>query len=189
MRSAKPKNHIAEEVFKKYQEDYDAGRPIKNPQVLLDQLTDLQRKFVQEYLKHLNATKAVVDAGYNTKYPNRIATQLLHNPRIRLTIDVLQAERAKKSTVSKDWVLKKIAKIVEATEEDNPQAALRGLELIGKHLALFVERQEITGADGQAIQYQKVEEDARAVESAIAGLVERSGTPGVPLKVIEGGRS
>lgn len=189
MRSEKPKNHIAEEVFAKYQADYDAGRPVKNPEILLDQLTILQRQFIMEYLKHLNATKAVNDCGYNTKYPNRMATQLLHNPRIRLVINLLQEARARKSSVSKDWVLKKIQKIVEGTEEENPQAALRGLELIGKHLAMFVERQEISGKDGEAIQYQKVEEDARDFTRTIAGLAERAGTSESPLRVIPGGKS
>jgi phage terminase small subunit len=186
MRSGKAKNVVAQDIFADYQRRYDEGLPIKSPQVLLDNLTEFQRNFVIEYLKDLNGSRAVMAAGYNTNNANRIAYQLLRNPRIRLTIELLQLERAKKTTVTKDYVLKKIMKIVEAVEEENPQAALRGLELLGKHLALFVERQEITGKDGEAIKYEKAEEDARDFTSAIASLAERAGARGVPLKIVGG---
>lgn len=46
---------------------------------------------------------------------------------------------------------------------------------IGKHLGMFKERVEHTGKDGGAIEFeQKVKEDADAVASAIASLVERA---------------
>jgi hypothetical protein len=46
---------------------------------------------------------------------------------------------------------------------------------IGKHLGMFKERVELTGKDGNAIEFeQKVKEDADAVASAIAGLAERA---------------
>jgi phage terminase small subunit len=46
---------------------------------------------------------------------------------------------------------------------------------IGKHLGMFKERVELTGKDGNAIEFeQKVKEDADAVACAIAGLAERA---------------
>jgi phage terminase small subunit len=46
---------------------------------------------------------------------------------------------------------------------------------IGKHLGMFRERVELTGKDGNAIEFeQKVKEDADAVASAIASLAERA---------------
>ena len=40
-------------------------------QALLDALTDKQRNFVNAYIQHFNASQAVVEAGYQTKYPPR----------------------------------------------------------------------------------------------------------------------
>lgn len=46
---------------------------------------------------------------------------------------------------------------------------------IGKHLGMFKERVELTGKDGNAIEFeQKVKENADAVASAIASLAERA---------------
>jgi phage terminase small subunit len=51
---------------------------------------------------------------------------------------------------------------------------------IGKHLGMFRDRVELTGKDGAAIEInQKVREDADAVTSAIAGLVERARATGM----------
>ena len=137
-------------------------------------LTDKQRRFVEEYLVDMNGSKAVLEAGYKTNNPNRIATDLLRHPLVRKEIEDRQAERRDRLELSADYVIHKLIAIVEQTEAGNPQAALRGLELLGKNLGLFKERQEISGPDGEAIKYeQKVKEDAADFSRAIARLAER----------------
>lgn len=140
-------------------------------------LTDKQRMFVEEYLVDLNGSAAVLRAGYVTTNPNRMATDLLRHPLVRREIESRQEARLERVALSQDFVINKLIKIVEDTEKGNPQAALRGLELLGKHLAMFKERQEISGPDGAAIQYQqKVQEDAADFASAISRLIERGRT-------------
>lgn len=149
---------------------------------VFDCLTGKQRAFVEEYVKDLNGSAAVLRAHYNTTNANRLATQLLRNPGVRFAIDAIKAERTKNSDVTTDYVLKEIVRIVErckADEDFNPNAALRGLELIAKHLGMFIERTEITGKDGEAIQLQKIKEDADDFTSAIAGLASRAGKTGM----------
>lgn len=137
-------------------------------------LSDKQRLFVDEYLVDLNGSQAVLRAGYVTTSPNRIATDLLRHPLVRKEIEKRQEERVARTALSQDFVINKLIAIVEDTEKGNPQAALRGLELLGKHLAMFRERQEISGPDGAAIEYQqKVKEDAADFASAISRLIER----------------
>lgn len=132
-----------------------------NIQEVIDSLTDKQRAFCEEYLKDLNATQAVTRAGYTTKYPNRIAFQLLENRAVRITIDALRAERNKNSDVTKDFVLRGIQKAIRLAEESgNLNALLRGHELLARHLGMFVDRTEISGPDGDAIRMeQKIKED------------------------------
>lgn len=135
--------------------------------------------FIEHYLADpsLNASNAVLKAGYKTNNPNRIATDLLRHPLVMKTIQDKQAKRFEKFSVTQDYVIGKLAKIVEACEEGNPQAALRGLELLGKHLGLYRDRTEISGPDGQAIEMeQRVKEDVSDFKSKLARLSDATGT-------------
>ena len=145
-------------------------------QAVIDSLSDRQKVFCEEYLVDLNATQAVIRTGYKTKYPNRIAFQLMENPAIRIAIDGLRAERTKNSDVTKDFVLRGIQKAIRLAEESNNlNALLRGHELLARHLGMFVERTEISGPDGNAIKMeQKIKEDVADFTSSIARLARRS---------------
>jgi len=144
----------------------------------INSLTHKQKAFVEEFVKDLNASAAVLRAGYATKYPNRIGTQLLENPGIRLAIDALRNEaNSKPGTITRDTVLKQIVKTMKDAESDGQHnTVLRAAELLARHLGMFIERQEISGPDGEAIRYEKVQEDAADFRSAIARLASRSGT-------------
>jgi phage terminase small subunit len=151
-------------------------------QLVLDALTDKQKSFVEEYLTDFNGTKAVARAKYESKNPKQLACDLLKNPGIRFAIDGLKAQRAENSDVTSDWVLKKIVDTITRceTEDDyNPNAILRGTELLAKHLGMFIERTEISGKDGEAIKYEKVKQDADDFTSAIASLAKRHGKTGL----------
>jgi len=159
---------------------------------ILAALTGKQRSFVEEYLVDLNGTAAVQRSAYSSDNPAQLASELLKTPSIRAAIDALKMDRAKHSDVTADYVLKKIVATIERceTKEDyNPNAILRGAELLAKHLGMFIERQEITGKDGEAIKYEKVREDADDFTRSIASLVERAGAPRVVELVDPGAES
>lgn len=144
-------------------------------QDVIDSLTERQKRFCEEFLVDLNATQAVIRAGYKTTYPNRIGFQLMENPAIRVTIDALRAERTKNSDVTKDFVLRGIQKAIRLAEEaGNLNALLRGHELLARHLGMFVERTEISGPDGEAIEYKKIEEDVADFTRSITKLTQRN---------------
>lgn len=161
-------------ISDKSQRAIDSG----NIQDVIDSLSDQQKVFCEEFLTDLNATQAVIRAGYKTKYPNRVAYQLMENPAIRIAIDGLRAERSKGTDVTKDFVLRGIQKTIKLAEENNNlNALLRGYELLAKHLGMFIERTEISGPDGDAIKMeQKIKEDVADFTSAIARLARR-GSP------------
>ena len=144
-------------------------------QAVIDSLTGLQRQFCEEYLKDMNATQAILRAGYKTNNPKQMAFQLMENQAIRIAIDGLRAERSKNSDVTKDFVLRGIQKAIRLAEEaGNLNALLRGHELLARHLGMFVERTEISGPDGGAIEHKKIEEDVAKFTASIAKLHERS---------------
>lgn len=135
--------------------------------------------FIEYYLAdpQLNASLAVLKAGYKTNNPNRVATDLLRHPLVQKTIQEKQAKRFEKFSVTQDYVLQKLVRIIEDTESGNPQAALRGLELLGKHLGLYRDRTEISGPDGKAIELeQRTQEDIEDFKSSLTRLADRGGT-------------
>jgi phage terminase small subunit len=141
-------------------------------QSVIDSLTGLQKRFAEEYLADMNASQAVMRAGYKVNPVNapKMAYQLMENPAIRIAIDALRNQRAGKSIdVTKDYVLKKIIRTLESAESDsNHNATLRAAELLARHLGMFIERQEISGPDGQAIEFErKVKEEAASFLSLI----------------------
>jgi len=139
-------------------------------------LTHKMQAFIDEYLVDLNASQACVRAGYKTKNPNRIGAELLRHPVISKVIEERLAEKRERNELTADYVLDKLVAIVEATDKENPQAALRGLELLGKHLGLYKDRQEISGPDGEAIKMeQKVKENAADFTSKLSRLAKRAG--------------
>lgn len=149
-------------------------------QQVWDELTDLERAFCQEYIKDFNASQAVARAGSQSGNPHKVGSAMRAKPHIRLMIDHLLKERADNFEVKPDYVLRKLIRTIEKTEsEDNHTATLRGLELLARHLGMFVDKTEITGAGGEAIKYEKMEQDAADLTNAIARLAKRGGEGGV----------
>jgi phage terminase small subunit len=117
-------------------------------------LTPKQQRFVEEYLKDLNAAAAARRAGYSSKTADRIGYQLLEKTRVSEAIIAAKAERARRCKLSADWVIRRLRK--EATAKgENASARVRALELLGKHLGLFVDRHEVNV--GQRVNIEVVE--------------------------------
>lgn len=74
-------------------------------------LTPKQRRFVEEYLKDLNASQAAIRAGYTTRRASEMGYQLLHRPEVANAIAELQAERAQRTQIDADYVLRRMIEI------------------------------------------------------------------------------
>ncbi len=70
-------------------------------------MTPRQRRFVQEYLIDLNATKAAKRAGYNPTW----GRELVHKPVVAAAIESAQAKRAQRTRVTADRVVTELAKV------------------------------------------------------------------------------
>lgn len=139
-------------------------------------LTDKMRLFCQEYMKDMNKRQAVLRAGYDTKNPDQMAEQLWAHPMVKAEIARLQELKSADNELTTKYVITKLISIVEDNQSSNPTAALRGLELLGKHLGLYKERQEISGPDGEAIQMeQKVKQDVADFTSRLSRLAASGG--------------
>ncbi len=123
-------------------------------------LTDRQSRFVQEYLLDLNATQAAARAGYSVKTANEQGARLLANVSVAQAVRQAQAARAERTQLTQDWVLERLRETVERCMQAEPvkdseggstglykfnaAGANKALELIGKHLGMFIEKHEVT---------------------------------------------
>ena len=148
-------------------------------------LTPKQQRFVEEYLIDLNATQAAIRAGYSAKTAAVIGAENLIKPYIQKAIQEAQNKLTERTEITQDYVLTNIQKVIErCMQQEAVQArdgspllvegpegdlaclfefketgALKGLELLGKHLGMFKDKIELTGKDGSSLGIKVVFED------------------------------
>lgn len=114
----------------------------------MEKLTVKQERFCTEYIIDLNATQAAIRAGYSVKTANRIASENLSKPDIQRKIQELQQERAERTEITQDKVLKELAGIGFAPITKGKIRAAdktKVLELLGRHLGMFTDKLQIEG--------------------------------------------
>ena len=80
--------------------------------------TGKQKLFVENYLVSMNGSEAVLAAGSQTKFPGSLANVLLSKPHIREAIDQGIADRVDRLHINQDFVLLKLAEIVQSSIGD-----------------------------------------------------------------------
>ena len=133
-------------------------------------LTDKQKRFVEEYLIDLNATQAAIRAGYSEKTACEQGARLLANVKVQEMLAKSKAERAERTNVTKDYVVRILCRQYEINAktypkldfsgdpvigEDgkpvmrqvDPAAANKAAELLGRHVGAFEadNKSELTG--------------------------------------------
>lgn len=127
-------------------------------------LTAKLARFVQEYLKDLNATDAAIRAGYSERSAGAIGYENLRKPAVAKAIQAAMADRAAKSEITADMILAEVDAIATAdtngivqyrreccrycygtdhfwqyrTEREREEARLRHLSLVAKAKAAKV---------------------------------------------------
>ena len=133
-------------------------------------LTPLQERFVEEYLVDLNATQAVIRAGYSPKAADSWAAQLLRNPKVSAAI----AERRKKIEENTWLTTHKVLTDLEqckerALELGDMKAAIKAVELFGKYLGLWKEKHEhkVTHTGGMSVSLCSPKEAKKILKEAL----------------------
>lgn len=156
------------------------------------ELNDKQRRFAAEYIVDLNATQAAKRAGYSERTAYSQGQRLLKHAEVSALISRGAERREKRTEITADYVLGGIKSIIErciqvepvldrkgqeipGQFQFEPHAALKGHELLGKHLKLFTEKHEHK-FDLSNLTDQQINELASQLERT--GEAAASGTAG-----------
>ena len=144
----------------------------KTPKSVLESLPEKQQLFVREYMKDLHQTNAAIRANYSEKTAGQQANRLLKNVKIQQAIAELRAERNARINIDVDYVINTIVETIERCNQAKPvydrngepvmteapdgslahaykydaTNVLKGAELLGRHLAMFTDKTEISGS-------------------------------------------
>lgn len=78
------------------------------------ELTDKQRRFVEEYCSNgFNATKAAIAAGYSEKTASHIGSENLGKPDIQQAVQDFMNTASEKALVTTEWIVKRLAEEAE----------------------------------------------------------------------------
>ena len=123
-------------------------------------MTAKQRRFCDEYLIDLNATRAAIRAGYSEKTARKIGQENLTKPDIKAYIAQRMAEKESELIADQDEVLKYLTAVLrkqtmssvlardEAGAErviqkpPDEKESLKAAELLGKRYGLYTDRVE-----------------------------------------------
>lgn len=146
---------------------------------------DRREIFALEYCVTLNGTQAAIRAGYAQNSAHVEASRLLRDAKVLTRVCELMKERAERLKIDAGFVLTQLLEVYERCMTKTPvmvwdgelkmmvQAvgeeggvwqfdsigALKSLEMIGKHLKMFTDKAEITGANGTELVVKIIKPD------------------------------
>ena len=123
-------------------------------------MTDKQKRFCDEYLKDLNATKAAIRAGYSKKYAHTNASKLLQNTTVKEYIGEQLDKMHSESIAQSDEVLRYLTAVMRgesrsqvviatpmgAERVDKPpeeKDRLKAADMLGKYYALYTDKSKV----------------------------------------------
>lgn len=138
-------------------------------------LTPKQEKFAQEVASGKSQSDAYrssfnVRAGTKIDTINNNAYKLMANGEITTRIDELKEAAAKRVVITLESHLEDLQKLRNMAVKDGKWAAAVSAEIArGKAAGVYVDKLEITGKDGGAIQHSTVtaEEIAKAINNGV----------------------
>lgn len=129
-------------------------------------MTDKQRRFSDEYLIDLNATRA-----YKAAYPSvkrdetaaAAASRLLSFVKVQEYIKEHMQQRQERVQITQDEVVTALKELAFNAEKDTDR--IRALELLGKHLGMFQPQKDELDRQEQDARIAKLRADTRQQET------------------------
>ena len=119
-------------------------------------LTVQQKRFCDEYLARglTKPVEAYLEAGYKPGSRNAATAavkNMLARANVREYLELMKPRYEGKLLLTRDYVIEGLKSVAEGSRNDNAKVA--ALKHLGQYLGMWVERTEVTGADGQPIAF------------------------------------
>jgi phage terminase small subunit len=101
-----------------------------------------QRRFADEYAVDHNGAQAAIRAGYSEKTAKEQASRLLTNVHVQAYVAAKDTKTAEKVELTREMVVTGLLEIARNGQVES--ARVRSWELLGKHLAMFTDRLEVS---------------------------------------------
>ena len=120
-------------------------------------ISNMESKFIDEFMQHGNQTLAVINAGYKTKQPSRYGSDLLRKGKIQQEIERRRKERESKRIASATEILQFYTSVMrgEVLDQFGIEASLdtriKSANELAKHqieMPLKLEQKNITNNIG-----------------------------------------
>ena len=85
----------------------------------MENMTERQQRFCDEYLISLNATQAAIKAGYSKKYAGQNADKLLKNTKIKKFLEDRLKEKEDALIAKQDEVMKYLTSVMRREKAEN----------------------------------------------------------------------
>ncbi len=95
------------------------------------ELNPKQQRFLELYMATGNAAEAVRQAGYNTKYPDKVGGRLLKVPAIRESIGKHRVEVEQKTAITFEYKLNKL-NVIANDPLTSPETRIKAIEVMNK---------------------------------------------------------
>ena len=108
-------------------------------------LNPKQKRFILEYVKDLNGTKAAIRAGYSKTGAKMQAIRMLRDVTVSAEIAKLISEQNERRKIDADFVLDTIHEILTRCmdpKDFDARGATKAVELLAKHVGLFRDREQ-----------------------------------------------
>lgn len=124
-----------------------------------------QERFAREYVIDYNGKQAATRAGYSEKCAQQQSSRLLSYAKVLARVRELQAEQVERMSISADRIMAELMDTYNRCRQAEPvmvwdseqgkkvesgqytfdsKGALRALELIGKHLGMYMDKVDVT---------------------------------------------
>lgn len=134
------------------------------------QLNPQQWLFVQCYVKHMNATKAAIEAGYSEKNAGKIGPRLVGMSRIKAAIQEELETKKLKNQINADWFVRRLVKIVDfdpsnaleiedgvpRLRSDLPKGSLKYMDFSGSWSEASGSEGSSSGRSGKAVSKDRL---------------------------------
>jgi phage terminase small subunit len=109
-------------------------------------MTDKQTAFISKYCISFNATRAAEEAGYSKKTAYSSGHELLRKPEIREAIQKhIDDTLADDKMILKRKIIDELSSIAFRNDDELSETnKIKALELLGKYMVMFTDKQETT---------------------------------------------